>query len=127
MPDEEIVEAISSCFDEQGDAADVAAMPADKLMSYSKAYVRAQDEERRAAYRIVDDDGRAYTFNPAEWDVEVLDKIGSEAYSPDPTWQVTHLGNEVARDVPPLDPVPWDTYDMAPGWDGEGWADDWND
>ena len=73
VPDEEIVEAIRNSFDGQGDAAEVAAMSADELMAYSEAYVRAQNEERLAKYRIVDDEGRAYSFSQAEWGVETLD------------------------------------------------------
>jgi len=70
VPDAEIVEALHRCLDELGDASEVAAMPADELMSYSEEYARMQDLERGAACRIVDDEGRAYTFDPAEWDYD---------------------------------------------------------
>lgn len=87
VPDAEIVEALHGCLDELGDAFEVAAMPVDELMSYSEEYVRMQDLEREVECRIVDDEGRAYTFDPAEWDYD----------------------------------------EAAPGWNGEGWADDWDD
>lgn len=87
VPDDEIVEAIRGCLEELGDAAEVAAIPTDELMTYSQEYVRMQDELLADGYRIVDDDGRAYTFNPTDWEYD----------------------------------------ETSPGWDGERWADDWND
>ena len=70
VPDAEIAEALRGCLDELGDAAAVAAMPADELMAYSEEYVFARDTERAAAYRIVDDEGRVYSFGPAGWDYD---------------------------------------------------------
>ena len=87
VPDAEIIEVLRGCFDELGDAAEVAAMPAEELMAYSEEYLRAQNEERWTEYRIVDDEGHAYSYDPAEWDYD----------------------------------------ETAPGWDGESWADDWDD
>lgn len=87
VPDEEIIEALSCCLDDLGDAAEVAAIPTDELMTYSQEYVRMQDELLADGYRIVGDDGRAYTFNPTDWEYD----------------------------------------ETSPGWDGERWADDWND
>lgn len=87
VPDSEIVEALVGCLDETGDAAEVVAMPADELMAHSVDYVRACEAEEAGAYRIVDDEGRAYSFEPADWEYD----------------------------------------EFAPGWDGERWADDWDD
>ena len=70
VPDDEIVEALSGCFAEWGDAAEVARMPTDELMAFSAAYRRAKEAEDTGAYRIVDDDGRAHSFDPAEWDYD---------------------------------------------------------
>lgn len=66
VPDAEIVEALVGCLDETGDAAEVVAMPADELMAHSVDYVRACEAEEASAYRIVDDEGRAYSFEPAD-------------------------------------------------------------
>ena len=87
VPDAEIVEALRACLDELGNAAEVAAMPADELMAYSQEYVRMLSEEHESEYRITDDEGNVYTF----------------------------------------DPVMWDYDETAPGWNGERWADDWDD
>ena len=70
VPDADIAEALRACLDELGDAAAVAAMPADELMTYSEEYVLARDAERAATYRIVDDEGRVYSFDPAGWDYD---------------------------------------------------------
>lgn len=70
VPDDEIVEAIANCLDELGDAFAVATMPHDELMSFSKAYVQALEAEEATAYRIVDDEGHAYAFDPAGWDYD---------------------------------------------------------
>ena len=70
VPDEEIVEALRNCLEEVSDASEIKAMPSDELMSYSKKYMHALDAEREVKYRIVDDDGRAYTFDPDEWDYD---------------------------------------------------------
>lgn len=91
VPDSEIVEALRGCLDELGDAAEVAALPADEVMGFSKAYRQALEWSNDGVYRIVDDEGRAYTFG---------------------------------RDV---NSTEWDYDEAAPGWDGERWADDWND
>lgn len=87
VPDSEIVEALRGCLDELGDANDVSKTPTDELMAYSANYLLALDAEDAAEYRIVDDAGHAYVFDPFEWDYD----------------------------------------EMASGWDGEGWADDWDD
>ena len=87
VPDDEIVEALRGCLDELDDAAEVAAMPTDELMAYSKEYVQALEAEHEDGYRIIDDEGRVYSFDSAERDYD----------------------------------------ETSPGWDGEGWADDWDD
>ena len=70
VPDEEIAEALRGCLDDLGDATEVAALPADELMAYSEEYAHARDEEHAATYRIVDDEGRAWSFDPAAWDYD---------------------------------------------------------
>ena len=70
VPDEEIAEALRACLDELGSADEVAAMPTDEVMAHSKEYVQALNVEREAEYRIVDEEGHAYTFDPAEWDYD---------------------------------------------------------
>ncbi len=67
VPDGEIVEALRGCLDAWGDAATVASMPVDEIMGYSKEYVRASQANAEAAYRITDDEGRTYSFDPQEW------------------------------------------------------------
>ena len=67
VPDDEIVEALQGCLDELGDAAEVAAIPTDELMAYSKEYVQALEAEHEDGYRIVDDEGRVYAFDSNEW------------------------------------------------------------
>lgn len=56
-------------------------------MLFSSEYVRINEAVSREEYLIVDDEGRPYAFDPAEWDYD----------------------------------------EHADGWDGEGWADDWDD
>ncbi len=85
VPDTEIAEALRGCLDAWGDAADLASMPVEDVMAFSDEYVRAR-EATSGTYRIVDDEGRTYAFDPAEWDYD----------------------------------------EQADGWDGEGWAHDWD-
>ena len=87
VPDDEIAEALAICLDELGDASEVATMPHDEIMAFSKDYSQALEAEDAAAYSIADDEGRVYAFDPAGWDYD----------------------------------------EAAPGWDGEGWSDDWDD
>lgn len=87
VPDDEIIDALATCLDELGDVFEVATMPHDEIMAFSKDYLQALEAEDTAAYRIVDDDGCAYVFDSVGWDID----------------------------------------EAAPGWDGEGWSDDWDD
>ena len=86
VPDAEIAEALRGWFDAWGDATEAPEASADEVMAFSPECVRAQ-EAAGDAYRIVDDEGRAYTFDPDEWDYD----------------------------------------EQAKGWEGERWADDWDD
>lgn len=86
VPDAEIAEALRGWFDAWDDAFGASEASVDEVMAFSPAYVRAQ-EVAGDAYRIVDDEGRAYTFDPDEWDYD----------------------------------------EQAKGWEGERWADDWDD
>ena len=70
VPDEEIIEALTNCYMDQGDAIDVAKIPTGELMAHSRAYRKAQEETERSSYSITDDTGRAYAFDPAEWDYD---------------------------------------------------------
>ena len=70
VPDSEIAAAIRGCLDAWGSADEVVAMPADEVMAYSDEYVRAREAEVSGGYRITDDEGRTYTFDPAEWDYD---------------------------------------------------------
>ena len=67
VPDAEIAEALRGCLDAWGDAAEVALMPAEEVMRYSVEYARTTESEDGGEYRIVDDVGRAYAFDHAEW------------------------------------------------------------
>ena len=68
VPDAEIVEALRNSFDAcEGDAAEVATLPREEVMAFSEEYRLARKAEDGGAYRIVDDEGRVYTFDPAEW------------------------------------------------------------
>lgn len=87
VPDAEIIEALRGCLDEWGDAATVASLPAEEVMKFSSEYVRATETEASETYRIADDEGHAYVFDPADWDYD----------------------------------------ELADGWNGEGWTDDWDD
>lgn len=83
VPDAEIAEALRGCLDAWGDTADLASMSPEDVMAFSDEYVRAQ-EASDGAYRIVDDEGRAYTFDPAEWDYdEQADGWNGERWSDD--------------------------------------------
>lgn len=70
IPDDEIIEAITTSFAETGAARDVAAMPTDELMNYSENYRQVLIAEREKPYRLVDEQGRAYVFDPEEWDYD---------------------------------------------------------
>ncbi len=70
VPDAEIAEALRGCLDAWGDAATVASLPAKEVMGFSAEYVRAAEAEGSEAYRIADDEGRTYAFDPAEWDFD---------------------------------------------------------
>lgn len=70
VPDAEIAEALCGCLDAWGNAAEVASMPAKEVMRFSKEYVRIAEAKDYGAYRIVDDEGLAHTFDPAEWDYD---------------------------------------------------------
>lgn len=70
VPDADIAEALRGCLDAWGDATEVASMPTEEVMRFSKEYVRIAEAERHGEYRIVDDEGRAYAFDPAEWDYD---------------------------------------------------------
>lgn len=87
VPDAEITEALRGCLDEWGDAATVASLPTEEVMHFSREYVRASETEASEAYRIADDEGHAYVFDPADWDYD----------------------------------------ELADGWSGERWTDDWDD
>ena len=70
-PDAEIAEALRNCFDAyEGDAIEVAALPRDEVMTFSEEYRLTQNAEDEGSYRIVDDEGRVYTFDPVEWDYD---------------------------------------------------------
>lgn len=84
VPDDEIVEALRNCLDERGDACAIATMPAAEIMAFSSEYVRTTEAEAGDGYRIVDEDGREYTFDPAEWDHdEQADGWDGERWSDD--------------------------------------------
>lgn len=70
VPDAEIVEAIRGCLDAWGDVADVASLPLEDVMRFSDEYVRVAGAEDGSEYRIADDEGRTYVFDPAEWDYD---------------------------------------------------------
>ena len=70
MPDDDIIEALAICLDELGDASEVATMSNDEITAFSKDYVKELEAEDAAAYRIVDDEGRAYVFDSAGWDYD---------------------------------------------------------
>ena len=87
VPDAEIVEALRACLDEQGNANGIASLEPDEIMRHSPSYAQAADASDSLEYRIVDDEGRIYSLDSAEWDYD----------------------------------------ELADGWNGERWADDWND
>lgn len=68
VPDSEIFEALRHCFDAcGGSAAEVSSLPADEVMPFSKDYMQALVGERDEECFIVDEEGRAYALNPADW------------------------------------------------------------
>ena len=85
VPDAEVIEALRGCFDAHGgDVDEVAALPKGEVMAFSEEYRLAQKAENEGAYRIVDDEGRVYTFGPAEWDYdERADGWNGERWSDD--------------------------------------------
>ena len=72
VPDSEIIEAICHCFDELGSALDIATLPTEELMAFSKTYQQVQEGAGETHYCLTDDTGRTYTFDPAEWDYDEL-------------------------------------------------------
>lgn len=70
VPDSEIIEAICHCFSELGSAFDVATLPTEELMTFSKTYRQAQESTEEACYCLTDDAGRTYAFDPTEWDYD---------------------------------------------------------
>lgn len=70
VPDGEIIEALIGCFIEQGDAADVAKTSVEEIMAHSRSYQQAQIEAEQSNYRITDDEGRVYMFEPKEWEYD---------------------------------------------------------
>ncbi len=70
VPDSEIIEAICHCFNELGSAFDVATLPTEELMAFSKTYQQIQDRVDETPYCLVDDTGCSYTFDPAEWEYD---------------------------------------------------------
>lgn len=86
VSDVQIAQALRRCLDEWGDAADVASILPKEVLAYCDESVREQ-ERAGSEYVISDDQGKAYVFDPSEWEYD----------------------------------------ECAPGWDGEGWADDWSD
>ncbi|NGM18115.1 hypothetical protein GMI70_08965 [Eggerthellaceae bacterium zg-893] len=70
VPDAEIAEALRGCLDAWGDAGEVASLPAEEVMRHSEEYARAAEAEDACEYRIVDDEGRAYAFDPDAWDCD---------------------------------------------------------
>ena len=100
VPDIEIVEALRNCFDAyEGDVAAVAALPKEEAMAYSEDYLRLSEIEKHEEYRIVDEEGHVYTF--------------------DPTGGKDGVGLTYA-----FDPSEWDYDEQAAGWDDERWSDD---
>lgn len=67
VPDSEVIEALIGCYIEQGDADDVAETSVEEIMAHSRSYRQAQKEAEQSNYRITDDEGRVYTFEPKEW------------------------------------------------------------
>lgn len=70
VPDAEIAEALRGCLDAWGSAAEVASLSPEEVMAFSPAYLQAIEAERGEAYRIVDDEGRAYVFDSDEWNYD---------------------------------------------------------
>lgn len=70
IPDTEIIDALCNCFDECADVEAIASMPTEEVMLFSREYQHAVEAELSAGYRIVDDEGHAYTFNEAEWEYD---------------------------------------------------------
>lgn len=84
VPDEEINEALRGSLDEWGDTSTVASLPVNEVMRFSAEYVRATEAEATGEYRIVDDEGHVYTFDPNEWDYdEYADGWGGERWHDD--------------------------------------------
>lgn len=70
VPDAEIADALRSCLDAWEDTAEITSMPAEEIMRFSTEYMRVAEAEDSAEYRIIDDEGRVYTSDPAEWDYD---------------------------------------------------------
>ena len=85
VPDAEIIEALRGCFDAcEGDVGELAVLPASEVMAFSREFIRAANAEASGEYRIADDEGRVYAFNPAEWDYdEQADGWDGERWSDD--------------------------------------------
>lgn len=85
VPDAEIIEALRCAFDAcGGEIAEVAALSKEEVMAYSEEYRNQLNEADCGEYRIVDDEGREYSFDPAEWEYdEQADGWDGERWSDD--------------------------------------------
>lgn len=84
VPDSEILEALRGCFDKWGDATEVSSMSTADIMAFSGEYVQATEAAIADKYRIVDEEGREYSLDPAEWDYdEQADGWDGERWSDD--------------------------------------------
>lgn len=71
VSDAEIAEAMRGCFDAyEGDLTEVSTLSREGVMAFSKEYRSMRDVRHDEAYRIVDDEGRVYAFDPVEWDYD---------------------------------------------------------
>lgn len=71
VPDSEIAQGLRGCFDAwHGDASEVASFAPEEVMAFSHEYQRVIDAQRSGQYRIADEQGRVYAFDPAEWDYD---------------------------------------------------------
>ena len=59
-------------------------LPKESVMAFSREYRLSLDAVEQGEYRIVDDEGRVYAFNSAEWDHdEMVDGWDGERWSDD--------------------------------------------
>lgn len=129
VPDEELAEALRSCFDRfEGNLEELEALDAREIYSPAKP-LQAGETLGSSVYRICDEDGREYVFDPQTHSVSSFPcGNGDDVVPPWSKDGSAHpFGTSCSCDD--LDEFgaytsEWDYDEFADGWNGEKWSDD---